>query len=188
MFLRCSTRRKDGKEHFYWSVVENRRLSEGRVVQRHVLYLGELNGNQEASWRKTVDLCGMDDAAPRQVALFPEEHAPAQVAADELPVVRIKLAEMSLRRPRQWGACWLGCELWQQLGLDAFWRALLPRGRQGARWDWVLQTLVLYRLIDPGAEWRLHRHWFDHSAVADLLGGDFSLARSEEHTSELQSQ
>ena len=176
MFLRCSTRRKDGKEHFYWSVVENRRLSEGRVVQRHVLYLGEINGRQEESWCKTVDLFGMDDDAPQQVALFPEEHAPAQVAADELPIVRIKLTEMSLRRPRQWGACWLGCELWRQLGLDVFWRELLPRGRQGARWDLVLQTLVLYRLIDPGAEWRLHRHWFDHSAVADLLGGDFSLA------------
>ena len=177
MFLRCSTRRKDGKEHFYWSVVENRRLAEGRVVQRHVLYLGELNGRQEESWRKTVDLFGMDDDAPRQVALFPEEHAPFDAAAaDAVPVVRIKLAQMSLRRPRQWGACWLGCELWRQLGLDVFWRELLPRGRQGARWDWVLQTLVLYRLIDPGAEWRLHRHWFDHSAVADLLGGDFSLA------------
>jgi transposase len=176
MFLRCSTRRKDGKEHFYWSVVENRRLSEGRVVQRHVLYLGEINGRQEESWRKTVDLFGMDDDAPQQVALFPEEHAPAQVAADELPIVRIKLGQMSLRRPRQWGACWLGCELWRQLGLDAFWRELLPCGRQGARWDLVLQTLVLYRLIDPGAEWRLHRHWFDHSAIADLLGGDFSLA------------
>jgi transposase len=176
MFLRCSKRRKDGKEHLYWSVVENRRVSGGRVVQRHVLYLGELNGRQEASWRKTVELFGQDEEAPREVSLFPEQHAPETVGAGEAPVVRLKLAQMSLRRPRQWGACWLGCELWRQLGLDAFWRERLPASREGTRWDLVLQTLVLYRLIDPGAEWRLHRHWFDHSAIADLLGGDFSLA------------
>jgi transposase len=179
MFLRCSKRRKDGKEHLYWSVVENRRCGGDRIIQRHVLYLGELNGRQEAAWRKTVELLGQEDAAaPQQVALFPEEHAPleATAAANEAPVVRIKLAELALRRPRQWGACWLGCELWQQLGLDTFWRERLPPSREGTRWDLVLQTLALYRLIDPGSEWRLHRHWFDHSALGDLLGGDFTLA------------
>jgi transposase len=176
MFLRCSTRRKDGKEHLYWSVVENRRVNADRIVQRHVLYLGELNGRQEASWRKSVEIFGQDDGVAQQVALFPEEHAPDTFGTEELPIVRLKLSEMSLRRPRQWGACWLGCELWGQLGLDAFWGGRLPAGREGTRWDQVLQTLVLYRLIDPGAEWRLHRHWFDHTAIADLLGGDFSLA------------
>ena len=176
MFLRCSKRLKDGKAHLYWSVVENRRLADHRIVQRHVLYLGEINGIQEAAWRKTVNLFGQDDAAPQQVALFPDEHAPDALRVDELPIVRIKLSQMSLRRPRQWGACWLGCELWQQLGLDTFWRERLPASREGTRWDQVLQTLTLYRLIDPGAEWRLHRHWFDHTAIADLLGGDFSLA------------
>jgi hypothetical protein len=176
MFLRCSKRRKDGKEHLYWSVVENRRLSRGGVVQRHVLYLGELNGRQEASWRKTVEIFGQDEDAPQQVALFPEEHAPDEEGPGEWPVVRINLKKLSLRRPRQWGACWLGCELWRQLGLDVFWRERLPVSREGTRWDQVLQTLALYRLIDPGSEWRLHRHWFDHTALADLLGGDFSLA------------
>jgi transposase len=176
MFLRCSKRRKDGKVHLYWSVVENRRLSDARVVQRHVLYLGELNGRQEASWRKTVELIGQDEDAPRQVALFPEEHAPEEVGAGEFPVVRLRLGQMTLRRPRQWGACWLGCALWEQLGLGEFWRGKLPPSREGTCWEKVLQTLVLYRLIDPGSEWRLHRHWFDHTAIADLLGGDFSLA------------
>jgi transposase len=176
MFLRCSKRIKDGKEHLYWSVLENRRLADHRIVQRHVLYLGEINGIQEAAWRKTVDLFGQDDDAPQQVALFPDELAPDALRADELPIVRIKLSQMSLRRPRQWGACWLGCELWQQLGLDTFWRERLPASREGTRWDQVLLTLTLFRLIDPGAEWRLHRHWFDHTAIADLLGGDFSLA------------
>jgi len=176
MFLRCSTRRKDGKEHLYWSVVENRRLHDGRVLQRHVLYLGELNGRQEASWRKTVGLFGQDETAPQQAALFPDHLAPAASADDTLPIISLRLGAMSLRRPRQWGACWLGCELWQQLGLDAFWRKHLPPSREGTRWDLVLQTLTLYSLINPGSEWRLHRHWFDHSATADLLGSDFTLA------------
>jgi len=179
MFLRRLKRIKDGKTHFYWSVVENRRLCDGRIAQRHVLYLGELNGRQESSWRRTVELFGQDDDAPTQVVLFPEDHAPVQADDNDLPVVRIKLSEMALRRPRQWGACWLGCELWRQLGLDAFWRDRLPPSREGTRWDLVLQTLVLYRLIDPGSEWRLHRHWFDHSAIGDLLGSDFTLA--EQH-------
>ena len=56
MFLRCKKRHKDGKEHLYWSIVENRRIAGGKVLQRHVLYLGELNGRQEASWQKTIDL------------------------------------------------------------------------------------------------------------------------------------
>jgi transposase len=138
--------------------------------------LGELNGVQESSWRKTVELFGQDDDAPQQVALFPEEHAPAHVGVEEFPIVRVRLAQMALRRPRQWGACWLGCQLWEQLGLGEFWRDKLSPSREGTRWDQVLQTLVLYRLIDPGSEWRLHRHWFEHTALADLLGGDFALA------------
>lgn len=175
MFLRCKKRRKDGKEHSYWSIVENRRVMGGRILQRHVLYLGELNGCQEASWRRTVELFSHDRSAPQQVSLFPENHLP-QSPDSPIPSVGIRLSHMRLERPRQWGACWLGCELWQQLGLDTFWCEKLPPGRQGARWDQILQTLVLYRLIDPGSEWRLHRHWFDHSAIADLLGSDFSLA------------
>ena len=175
MFLRCKKRRKDGKEHHYWSIVENRRVTDGRILQRHVLYLGELNGVQEASWRRTVEIFSSDGTTPQQVSLFPEEHLPGDKDG-QVPSIGIRLSLMRLERPRQWGACWLGCELWQQLGLDSFWREKLPPGRQGARWDQIIQTLVLYRLIDPGSEWRLHRHWFDHSALADLLGSDFSLA------------
>jgi len=175
MFLRCKKRRKDGKEHHYWSIVENRRIMGGRVLQRHVLYIGELNGCQEASWRKTVELFGQDQTAPQQVSLFPESRLPDH-SDSPIPNIGIRISQMRLECPRQWGACWLSCELWQQLGLDEFWREKLPVGRQGARWDQILQTLVLYRLIDPGSEWRLHRHWFEHSALPDLLGSDFSLA------------
>lgn len=174
MFLKRTVRRKDGKEHQYWSLVENRRVDGGRkVVQRHVLYLGEINSSQQAAWRKTIEIFEDGSSHGRTVALFPEERAP-QLADDE--VVRIRLDQLELRRPRQWGACWLACHLYQKLGLDTFWTERLQPSRKGTRWDHVLQTLAAYRLIDPGSEWRLHREWFDKSAMADLLGGDYRLA------------
>jgi transposase len=87
----------------------------------------------------------------------------------------VRLKEFELHRARQWGACWLACELYEQLGLDEFWRARLPDSREGTCWRHILQTLVCYRLMDPGSEWRLHRQWFEQSAMGDLLGEDYSL-------------
>ena len=177
MFLKQTSRRKDGKEHHYWSLVENRRVDRGRkVVQRHVLYLGEINSSQQAAWRKTIEIFEVGSQQPRTVALFPEERAPL---LDDENVVRIRLDQLELRRPRQWGACWLASVLYEKLGLDAFWRERLEPSRKGTRWDHVLQTLVSYRLIDPGSEWRLHREWFDKSAMADLLGADYRLAADD---------
>ena len=170
MFLRCNRRVKDGKSHDYWSVVENRRLADGRVVQRQVLYLGEVNASQREAWRKTIEV--QDEGTQRQVALFPAGSMPA----DEVNALGVRLNELRLERPRQWGACWLSCMLWQQLDLDSFWAPRLVPSREGTPWLLVLQTLVAYRLIDPGSEWRLHRHWFDASAMGDLLGADFALA------------
>ena len=173
MFLRYTTRKKNGKEHRYYSLVENRRLSSGRVIQRHALYLGEINDSQQEAWRKTIEIFEEGQARPRTVALFPEERI-GTVADND--IVRIRLSQLSLHRPRQWGGCWLACQLWEQLGLDQFWMQRLPPNRKGTRWDWVLQILVVYRLLDPGSEWRLYRHWFEHSAMADLLGADLKLA------------
>ena len=172
MFLRCSTRKKNGKEHRYWSVVENRRCAGGQIVQRHVLYLGEINDQQQAAWQKTIEVYEHGQPQARTVALFPEDRA--REVADQA-IVRIRLAEMQLRRPRQWGACWLACQEYEQLKLDEFWASRLPPSRKGTRWDLVLQTLCVYRLIDPGSEWRLYRHWFEQSALGDLLGQDLSL-------------
>jgi transposase len=179
MFLRCSTRKKNGKEHRYWSIVENKRVCGGRVVQRHVLYLGEINGRQQDAWQKTIEIFEDGQPAPKTVALLSEAdwaEGPGKPQPGPAEVVRIRLAAMELRRPRQWGACWLACQLYEQLGLDGFFAERLPPGRKGTRWDLVLQTLCTYRLIDPGSEWRLHRQWFERSAMADLLGVDFALA------------
>jgi transposase len=172
MFLRYTTRKKNGKEHRYWSIVENKRCAGGRVVQRHVLYLGEINDQQQHAWEKTIEVFEEGQSRPRTIALFAAERA-MEAAVDEAHVVRVQLSQMQLRRPRQWGACWLGCQLYEELGLDKFWAERLPPSRKGTQWDLVLQTLCIYRLLDPGSEWRLHRHWFEQSAMGDLLEADF---------------
>lgn len=176
MFLRAKKRFKDGKEHCYWSIVENRRVPGNRVVQRQVLYLGEINDSQQAAWCKTVQVFEAGENQPRQLALFPDDR---KTPALDCEVVRIRLGELQLRHPRQWGACWLACQLWDQLELDDFWSDKLPPSRKGTRWLNVFKTLVCYRLIDPGSEWRLHRHWYDQSAMADLLGEDFGLVQAD---------
>lgn len=174
MFLRATTRKKDGKEHRYWSIVENRRLAGGRVLQRHVLYLGEINSSQERAWRKSIEVFDEHAGDTCTLSLFPEDRCEGLVS--DTSIVRLQLSELSLCRPRQWGACWLALKLWQELELDDFWAARLPKTRKGMRFDQVLFVLVTYRLLSPGSEWRLHRQWFERSALCDLLGADESLA------------
>jgi len=174
MYLRQTKRKKDGKTHVYWNIVESQRLGDGRVVQRHVLYLGEINSSQAASWRKAIEVVDEAAGTPQALALFPEDRCEAPV--DDASIVRLRLSELALRRPRQWGACWLAGHLWRELRLDRFWADRLAPSRKGTHWDQVLQVLVAYRLIAPGSEWKLHRDWFARSAMADLLGGDFGLA------------
>jgi transposase len=176
MFLRSYKRTKDGKEHRYFSVVENRRLQSGKVAQRQVLYLGEINDGQQAGWRKTLDVFDEQQQQYTPLNLFPEDRA---VPAESLNNVQIKLNEMKLRRARPYGNCWLGCELWGQLELDRFWEEKLPKGRESVAWPQVLQLLTVNRLIDPGSEFRLHRQWFDQSAMDALLGVDFAVAEKD---------
>jgi len=172
MFLRCTRRKKDGKEHRYWNVVENRRIPGGRVIQRQVLYLGEINDSQQEAWRKTIEVFE-DGGATAQMALFPEDRS---VEINDEHVVKIRLKDVALCRPRQWGACWLACKLYQELGLDQFFGERLPPSRKGTRWDLIVKALCCYRLIEPGSEWKLHRHWYENSAMGDLLGAGFELA------------
>jgi hypothetical protein len=136
-----------------------------------VLYLGEINDCQREAWRKTIDV--FEDGSPKTMALFPEDRCSE---IDDEQVVQIRLKDVELRRPRQWGACWLACILYTQLGLDKFWAKKLPPSRKGTRWDLIAQALCCYGLIAPGSEWRLHRSWFETSAMADLLGTGFELA------------
>jgi transposase len=175
MFLRCTTRKKNGKENRYWNLVENRRVGGGEVVQRQVLYLGEINDTQREVWRKSIEVFEDGRSAPRTVALFAEDRT---APIDDEQVIQVRLKDLVVRNARQWGECWLACELYEQLKLDKFWAERLPPSRKGTRWDLILQTLCIYRFIEPGSEWRLHRYWFERSAVADLLGSDLRLAES----------
>src|SRR5437868_10449463 len=133
MFLRWKVRRKDGKQHRYWSVVENTRVGRGRVVQRHVLYLGEINDTQELAWRRSIEVLEEGASKPRTLSLFPEDRCAGVVLADT-SIVHVKLSQLQLRRPRQWGACWLALLLWRELQLDRFWSKRLGVSRKGTRW------------------------------------------------------
>jgi len=176
MFLRCKTRKKDGKTHRYWSVVESCRTKQGKVVQRHVLYLGEINDAQRAAWCKTIEVVEAGSRAARQMAIFPEDRAAPEL---DCAVVQVRLDRLRLERPRQWGACWLALELWKALALDEFWAPRLPASRKGTEWLSVLKTLVVYRLLDPGSEWRLHRQWYAGTAIGELLGEDLTVAQPD---------
>jgi hypothetical protein len=175
-FLHCHHRFKNGKDHCYWSIAEKVRTGQG-WTQRHLLYLGEINDNQRAAWTRVTDVFDPVRQQTRPLALYPSDRDMPVHATDY--GVQVRLDEFELRRPRQWGACWVGCRLWDQLQLTEFWRERLPDSRAGTCWRHVLETLTVYRLIDPGSEWRLHRQWFHDSAMADLLEEDFGLAQKD---------
>jgi hypothetical protein len=176
MFLRATKRKKNGKLHAYFSVVENRRLAAGKVVQRQVLYLGEINGTQEAAWRKSIEIFDEEKNQSTSMSLFP---AAEPVPPDALRALQVRLDQMQLCRPRAYGNYWLGCWLWGQLELDAFWWPRLSVERGEVPWSKVLELLVVTRLVDPGSEFRLHRHSFERSAMDELLEVDFAVAAKD---------
>ena len=139
-------------------------------MQRHVLYLGELNDSQQRAWERTIAVFDEQTGEERQMALFPADRPPPP--ASETESVQVRLNELRLSNPRQWGACWLADHLWRTLQLDEFFQARLPVSREGTDWEKVLRILVIYRLLAPGSEWRLYRHWFASTGLGDLLGVD----------------
>jgi transposase len=173
--LKIHRRKKDGKEHRYFSIVESRRVARQRVVHRTVVYLGEINDSQQAAWRKTLEVFDERQQEFASLSLFPDDRE----IATNIDALQVKLGEMQLERPRAFGACWLGCELWRQLKLDEFWRTKLPQGRELVPWEKVLGLLVVNRLLDPGSEFRVHRQWFDQTAMAELLEADFAIAEKD---------
>jgi transposase len=174
--LKVHRRKKDGKEHRYFSIVESRRVGRGKVAHRTVVYLGEINDTQQAAWRKTLDVFDESKQELTSLSLFPEDR---EITGKDLDALQVRLSEMQLERPRAFGGCWLGCELWRQLKLDEFWQGRLPEGREGVPWEKVLRLLVVNRLLDPGSELRVHRQWFDQTAMAELLGTDFAVAEKD---------
>src|SRR5881296_1338320 len=176
MFLRSIHRKKDGKDHRYFSIVENHRIASDKTVQRTVLYLGEINDQQQATWRKTLSVFDDEQQEYANLSLFPDDR---EIPVDAVDSLQVKLSGLELRRPRLFGSCWLGCQLCQQLGLDEFWDACLAGSREDVAWEKVLQLLVVNRLLDPGSEFRVHRQWYLTTAMDALLGTDFAVAEKD---------
>ena len=178
MYLRESKRRKDGKEHRYFTVVESVRLPGAKhPVQRPLLYLGELNDSQHAAWSKALLVCDAATQQTQPLRLFPDDRTPPP---DPVPAVQVRWQEYALRRPRAYGDCWLALELWRLLGLDEFWTEKLGWTREGTDWAKTLLVSVTYRLIAPGSEWQCWRLWYERTALGDLLGPDFQLGNKDQ--------
>ena len=177
MFIRANKRRKNGKLHTYYNVVENRRLADGGSVQRQVLYLGEISAQQEDSWRRALRVFDPALGKTQTMTLFA---APEVIPPEQVNTLAVRLDRMAIHHPRAYGDCWLGCQLWQDLRLDQFWnQRLAADDRSGVPWGKVLAILVINRLIDPGSEFRLHRKWFQQSAMDELLDVDSSAASKD---------
>ena len=176
MYLRCHNRRKNGKPHRYWSVVESRRLADGKTAQRQVLYLGEINDSQREAWRKTLEVFDEDRNEYQELSLFPADRP---LPPEEVNAISVVLSELRLVRPRSFGDCWLGCRLWEELGLGRFWEEKLGSERGDVPWSKVLQLLVVNRLCKPGSEFAVHREWFLGSAMDSLLGTGYAVAEKD---------
>jgi hypothetical protein len=175
MFLRGHTRNKNGKRHHYYSVVENRRLAHGGVAQKTVLYLGEISSDQEKAWRKSLKIFDADQNKPVYKGLFATQE---QIDSDlDIDTIGVRLSQLRLCKPRAFGDCWLGCQVWDSLGLDAFWQKRIDAYKTTVPFSKVLKLLVINRLIKPGAEFYVHQHWFDQTAMDVLLGCDFAVAQ-----------
>jgi len=165
MFLRPHGRSKDGKDHTYWSLVETVRTPNG-PRQKTLCYLGELNSSAQARWLKTVEVFNEQGEA-QQLKLFPSH---VETPADDPQVARVLLTKVRLERTRQFGACWLGLELWKRLELDRFFEAALDDELADVPWSRVAALLAINRLCAPGSELAIEQRWYPSTALDDLRG------------------
>src|SRR5947209_246729 len=165
MFLRPHARNKDGKEHTYWSLVETVRGENG-PRQRTVCYLGELNGSEHVRWLKTVEVFNEQGEA-QQLKLFPSH---IEAPADDPQVARVLINRVRLERTRQFGACYLGLELWRRLQLDGFFEQTVDDDPADVPWSRVAALLAINRLCAPGSELAIEQRWYPSTALDDLLG------------------
>jgi len=173
MFLKRRTRRKDGKEHVYYSVCESLRVHGGRTMQRQLLHLGELNTTQHDAWQHTLDVLH-EDGSRHQRRLFADGENGAPPAGDD--VVEVKLSSFAVKQPRRFGDCWVGCHAWEQLGLRTFWQEQLGESAGEVPWAKVLELLAVNRLLAPRSELYVHEKWFAQTAMDVLLDTDAAVA------------
>jgi transposase len=173
MFLKRRVRRKDGKDHVYYSVCESLRVHGGRTIQRQILHLGELNTRQQRSWQHTLDVINEDDGQLLQRRLFTDREGGAPAGED---IIEVRLSTLRVRQPRRFGDCWAATRLWRQLGFDEFWRERLGGQRGEVPWEKVLELLCVNRLLDPRSELYVHEKWFPQTAMDILLDGGAEVA------------
>ena len=176
MFLKRHVVRKDDKEHVYYSLCESLRVSGRRVIQRRVLSLGELNTSQRERWQRSIEVV-QQEGERRQCRLFTDREGAAPPDAPD--VCEVILSSLSVRHPRQFGACWLGSRLWQELGLDAFFAEALQDRRGPVEWAKVIELLAVNRLCDPQSELGVHQRWFGTTAMDTILGTEEAVAAKD---------
>jgi transposase len=164
MFLRPNHRGKDGKDHTYWSLVETVRTPDG-PRQKTLCYLGELNSSAHARWMKTIEVFN-EQGETQQLKLFPSDVEPP---VDDPQVARVLLNKVRLERTRQFGACYLGLELWKRLGLDRFFEQTVDHEMTDVPWSRVAALLAINRLCAPGSELAIEQRWYPSTALDDLL-------------------
>src|SRR5450631_1528927 len=164
MFLRPNHRKKDGKDHTCWSLVETVRTPDG-PRQKTLCYLGELNSSAQARWLTTVEVFN-DQGEARQLKLFPSHVAPSD---DNPQVARVLLNKVRLERTRQFGSCFLGLDLWKRLELDRFFEQTVDGESTDVPWSRVAALLAINRLCAPGSELAIERRWYPSTALDDLL-------------------
>src|ERR1017187_30173 len=175
MFLKAHERCKDGKRHVYYSLTESLRVSRKRVVQRTVYHLGELNTTQVERWQRTIEAV-QEDGQRQQMRLFSDEQGNAPAAED---VAEVILSSLVVRRPRRFGQCWIGCKLWEELGLREFWQQALAEERGEVPWHKVVELLAVNRLCAPRSELFIHEKWFAQTAMDLLLDSDAAVAEKD---------
>ncbi|MGB2887420.1 MAG: IS1634 family transposase [Candidatus Acidiferrales bacterium] len=156
MYLRRCYRNKDRKRHGYWALVESYRTSRG-PRQRVVAYLGEM----DAAGRLGIHQQAAGPAAVAQRGLFGDV---------EPQWVEVDLKRIEVERKRAFGGPWLGLELCRQIGLIEFLERTLPTGQEEIPWPVMAQILILARLCDPCSELHIAEHFYESSALSDLLG------------------
>jgi transposase len=178
VFLKTHRIFKDGKHHIYYSLCESLRVSRKRVLQRQVLHLGELNTTQLERWQRTIEVVE-EDGRRHQMRLFSDRDRELRAAAAPEDVAEVILSSLVVRRARQFGACWVGCKLWEELELAEFWRKALGEEVGAVPWEKVVELLAVNRLIAPRSELSIHEKWFPQTAMAALLDSDERVAEKD---------
>src|SRR5579859_2605404 len=157
MYLRHTTRRKDGKVHRYWRLVRSVRIGR-RVIQQTVAHLGELDERGRLEARALArHLIG----APEQAALF--DDGSRDVA------VPVRLKGVRVERSRQFGDVYLALALWRGTGLAGLCEALLPSGKARDAWEKLAAVRVAARLCEPSSELHIAEDWYRRTALGDLI-------------------